>query len=60
MVDVDEWVGVLLSHHQELVFESRVVFACYKTNVTQRANFSRALPAPILVALQEVAELHVV
>ena len=60
VVDVDEWVGVLLSHQLELVLEGRVMVASDQANMRECANLCRALAATFFVPLEEIAELRVV
>ena len=60
VVDVAEWVGVLLSHLLELVLEGRVMSASDQANMRECANLCRALASAFLVPFEEVAELRVV
>ena len=60
VIDVDEWVRMLLRHQVKLVLEGGISIASDKANVCKCANFVRGSASALFVALQEVAELCVV
>lgn len=61
MVDVHEWIGVLLSHDLKFILERDVAVTCDQTNVSECANsFGSALATTFFVSLQEIAELVIV